>query len=215
MDRQPDDDGTTAPRQQPAGQGQAEHVSVGAVLRASRQARGLSLQALAGQSGVSVGMISQVERGRANPSMRLLTALRRALNISMQELFGEAPHSPAPPPSGDPGFVRRAADRPVIDLDRLHKELLTPVDHPHLQIMLLRLAPGGHSGGRTLSYPAEKGGMVLSGRVVLSVDGREALLATGDSFAFDSALPHALRNDGPDEAEIIWIIGAVRFDRHL
>ncbi len=192
----------------------AEHDSVGATLRAARQARGLSLQELATQSGVSVGMISQVERGRANPSMRLLTALRRALNISMQELFGETAET-RPRPAGDPDFVRRAADRPVIDLGHLHKELLTSGSRHNLQIMLLKLEPGGHSGGRTLSYPAEKGGLVLSGDVVLSVDGREALLHAGDSFAFDSAQPHSIRNDGTGNAEVIWIIGAVRFDRHL
>lgn len=192
----------------------SEHDPVGATLRAARQARGLSLQELATRSGVSVGMISQVERGRANPSMRLLTALRRALNISMQELFGETDDT-RPHPPGDPDFVRRAADRPVIDLGHLHKELLTSGTRQNLQIMLLRLEPGGHSGGRALSYPAEKGGLVLSGTVVLSVDGREAVLHAGDSFAFDSAKPHSIRNDATAGAEVIWIIGAVRFDRHL
>ena len=192
----------------------AEHDSLGVVLRAARQARGLSLQDLAAQSGVSVGMISQVERGRANPSMRLLTALRRALNISIQQMFGESPDA-VRPPDGDPDFVRRAADRAVIDLGHLHKELLTPANRQNLQIMLLTLGPGGHSGGRALSYPAEKGGLLLSGELVLIVDGREATLRAGDSFAFDSALPHSLRNDGQTDAQLVWIIGAVRFDRHL
>lgn len=192
----------------------AEHASVGATLRAARQARGMSLQELAAQSGVSVGMISQVERGRANPSMRLLAALRRALNISMQELFGETTPAEADA-TGDPDFVRRAADRAVIDLDRLQKELLTPGGRQNLQIMLLKLEPGGHSGGNALSYPAEKGGLVLSGGIVLNVGGREAALGAGDSFAFDSSEPHSIRNDGTTTAEVIWIIGAVRFDRHL
>ncbi len=199
---------------QDTGADAADHDSVGATLRAARQARGLSLQELATRSGVSVGMISQVERGRANPSMRLLTALRRALNISMQELFGEADDL-RPAPGGEPDFVRRAADRPVIDLGHLQKELLTSGSRHNLQIMLLRFAPGGHTGGRTLSYPAEKGGLVLSGEIVLSVDGREAVLGAGDSFAFDSSQPHSIRNDGAEDAEVIWIIGAVRFDRHL
>ena len=204
MDRHPKDDEAVT----------AEHDSLGAVLRAARQARGLSLQDLAARSGVSVGMISQVERGRANPSMRLLTALRRALNISIQEMFGESPDTPRPP-DGDPDFVRRAVDRSVIDLGHLHKELLTPAGRQNLQIMLLTFGPGGHSGGRALSYPAEKGGFLLSGELVLTVDGREATLRAGDSFAFDSALPHAIRNDGQTDAQLVWIIGAVRFDRHL
>lgn len=192
----------------------AEHDSVGATLRAARQARSMSLQELAAQAGVSVGMISQIERGRANPSMRVLAALRRALNISFQELFGEAGDDP-PDTADDPDFVRRAADRPIIDLGSLQKELLTSGGRHNLQIMLLKIEPGGDSGSSTLAYPAEKGGLVLSGEVVLSVNGRQAVLGAGDSFAFDSAQPHSIRNSGTTKAEIIWIIGAVRFDRHL
>lgn len=186
---------------------------VGATLRRLRHMRNLSLQDLATRSGVSVGMISQVERGLANPSIRVLTQLRRALDISMPELFGEAPEvRPAP---GEPAFVRRAADRPQIDLGALRKELLTSGGHHNLQIMLLHLDPGSHSGTRALSYPAEKGGLVVAGQVVLSVDGTDAVLDPGDSFAFDSAQPHGIRNDGPAPATVLWIIGAVQFDRHL
>lgn len=191
----------------------AADPNVGSNLRKLRKAKGLSLQRLAEASGVSVGMISQVERGLANPSMRLLTALRRALNISMQELFGEDPV--AAPETSDPNFVRRRANRPMIDLGTLHKELLTPTDQRHLQIMILRMDPGGESGGKALSYPAEKGGLVLSGQVVLSVDGEVATLFAGDSFVFDSVSPHFLRNTSDEPAEVLWIIGAVQFDRHL
>src|SRR5690606_1639571 len=140
----------------------AEHDSVGATLRAARQARGLSLQELATQSGVSVGMISQVERGLANPSMRLLTSLRRALNITLQEMFGES-HEAAKP-EVDPPYIRRLESRPVINLGSLRKELLSSADRHNLQLMILKIDPGGETGGRAMSYPAEKGGMVLKGR---------------------------------------------------
>lgn len=160
-----------------------------------------------------MGMISQVERGIANPSMRLLTSLRRALNISMQELFGETRGTA--PNTGEPSFVRRRAQRPVLDLGMLHKELLTPPDRQNLQIMILRLEAGGTSGGHALSYPAEKGGLVLSGKVILTVDDEASELEIGDSFVFDSNRPHSLRNTSDAPTEILWIIGAVQFDRYL
>lgn len=186
---------------------------VGITLRKLRKQKQMSLQNLAQESGVSMGMISQVERGIANPSMRLVTALRRALNISMQELFGETMSET--PESGEAAFVRRRAQRPILDLGMLHKELLTPTEHQHLQIMILRLAPGGTSGGRALSYPAKKGGLVLSGRVILSVGDVASELEAGDSFVFDSNQPHSLRNTSDAPTEILWIIGAVQFDRYL
>jgi transcriptional regulator with XRE-family HTH domain len=186
---------------------------VGARLRHLRNQKGMSLKMLAQASGVSVGMISQVERGLANPSVRLLTSLRRALNVSMQELFGEAKDEPTG--SAEPDFVRRRNNRPVIELGALRKELLTPTDRRNLQIMIIHIEPGGESGGRALSYPAEKGGLVLSGNVILNVDDQAVALEPGDSFAFDSVRPHSLRNVSSEPAEVLWIISAVQFDRHL
>lgn len=191
-----------------------EHLRVGATLRALRKEKNMSLQDLAKASGVSVGMISQVERDLANPSMRLLSALRRALNISMQEMFGESAGTVSDT-DGDPGFVRRVENRPEINLGSLKKELLTSGGRHNLQIMILKFEPGGQSGGRALSYPAEKGGLVLQGELVLRVNGEEAVLRQGDSFAFDSALPHSIRNDSDAPADVLWVIGAVQFDRHL
>lgn len=186
---------------------------VGQTLRELRKKKKISLQQLADASGVSVGMISQVERGVANPSVRVLTAIRRALNASMQELFGETKERVTRP--NDPEFVRRSGDRPIIHLGDMTKELLTSGGRHHLQIMILKIEPGGETGGRANRYPADKGGMVLSGRVSLWVNDETSELQAGDSFVFDSALPHSLKNDSDELAEVLWIIGAIQFDRHL
>lgn len=184
---------------------------IGATFRRQRHEKGMSLQELARESGVSVGMISQIERDIANPSMRVLTALRRALNMPMQEMFSDSPDGS----DEDPPFIRRAADRPHIDLGSLQKELLTSGGNHHLQMMILTIGPEATSGNTALSYPAEKGGLVLEGELTLFVNGQSAVLKEGDSFVFDSSLEHGFRNDSAARARILWVIGAVQFDRHL
>jgi transcriptional regulator with XRE-family HTH domain len=184
---------------------------IGATFRGLRHEKGMSLQELARESGVSVGMISQIERDIANPSVRVLTALRRALNMPMQEMFSDTPDIS----DEDPLFLRRVEKRPHIDLGSLQKELLTSGGNHHLQMMILTIAPEGSSGKTALSYPAEKGGLVLEGELTLSVNGQSAVLMEGDSFVFDSALEHGFRNDSDAPARILWVIGAVQFDRHL
>ncbi|WKL23655.1 cupin domain-containing protein (plasmid) [Agrobacterium tumefaciens] len=187
--------------------------SIGATLRRLRHEKKFSLQELARVSGVSVGMISQIERDLANPSVRVLTAIRRALDVPVSAVFRDVPH--VGPETGDADFVRRANERPLLELGTLTKELLTSIGQHNLQIMILHINPGGHSGKTALSYPAEKGGIVLSGELVLTVDGRQARLREGDSFVFDSALEHSFSNPGEEMAHVIWIIGAVQLDRHL
>lgn len=190
--------------------------SIGETFRQLRHEQGISLRELSEKSGVSVGTISQIERNIANPSMRVLTAIRRALNIPMQVMFGDDSGDAAESGVEDaPPFLRRAAKRPRIDIGSLQKELLTSGGNHNLQIMILTIEPGGSSGNTALSYPAEKGGLVLEGELMLTVDNREARLEEGDSFVFNSAQPHGFRNDSNRTARILWVIGAVQFDRHL
>ncbi len=161
-------------------------------------------------SGVSVGMLSQIERNRANPSLRLMTQIRIALGVTLSELFEDAP----PPPS-DPPFVRRVDRRGRLELGYLSKELLSPAAPHNLQFMILHIPPHGTSGDKPLSYPAEKGGMVLQGSLVLTVKHQEVLLHEGDSFLFDSLDPHSFRNPADEPAQVLWIIGAVRIERQV
>jgi transcriptional regulator with XRE-family HTH domain len=183
---------------------------VGETIRRLRQAKSMTLQDLAAAAGVSVGMLSQLERDRANPSLRVLTQIRIALGASVSELFDDTEQRPA-----DPDFVRRADRRGWLELGYLRKELLSPGKPDNLQFMILHIPPGGTSGGQPLSYPAEKGGMVLEGTIELTVKNRAVTLREGDSFLFDSLDPHSFRNPTEAMARVLWIIGAVRVERHL
>jgi transcriptional regulator with XRE-family HTH domain len=183
---------------------------VGAVIRGLRQDKGMTLQALAAASGVSSGMLSQIERDLANPSLRVLSQIRAALGAPISALFAETPPAPK-----DPAFVRRADQRPWLDLGYISKELLSPGGPQQLKFMILHVPARGDSGAQPMSYPAEKGGMVLEGELVLSVDGTEATLREGDSFLFDSLNPHSFRNPLDRGARVLWIMGAATVDTRV
>jgi transcriptional regulator with XRE-family HTH domain len=69
----------------------AKAPPIGPIVRRQRKARGLTLERLASRSGVSRSMLSQVERGEANPTFAVLWALTRALDLEFADLFkGEA-----------------------------------------------------------------------------------------------------------------------------
>ena len=185
---------------------------VGPTLRRLRGERGLSLAALAKASGVSVGMLSQIERDKANPSLRVLTQIRQALDVPASALF----ESTRGGSTGDPAFVRRSAHHPFLDLVYCTKELLTADAQSNLQMMILHVPPGGSSGTQPIAYPAEKAGLVLDGELLLKVGDREAVLKVGDSFIFDSAAPHAFHNPSTTAgAKLLWVIGKFPSDPQL
>lgn len=196
---------------QPAGSGEASRVPrLGATIRRLRMAKGLTLQDLAERSGVSVGMLSQLERDRANPSLRVLSQVRDGLGASISALFEEEASIPS-----DPDFVCRAGHRPLLDLGYLSKELLAVGTPGGMQLMILHMPPGADSGEHQLQAPIEKGGMVLDGAFMLRVGGSIATLEAGDSFLFDGAKPHSFRNPLDRTSRILWIMGGARMERHL
>ncbi len=192
----------------PADEGR--HMSLGAIIRRLRKDKAMSLKQLSARSGVSIGMLSQIEREVSNPSVRVLSAIRKALDAPLSALF-----EPSVKRAEDPDFIRRAQGRPVLELGHLNKELLSSKSPHNLQLMILHIEKGGSSGERLLTYPAEKGGMVLKGEIILQVGSEEAHLLAGDSFAFGASVPHGFRHAGEGPAEVFWVIGPISLDHQL
>lgn len=188
-------------------------AGVGSTIRRLRLEKQISLQELSRRSGVSTGMLSQIERDLANPSLRVLTKIQVALEASAGALF---PSTGTPPSARqDPLFVRRKGKRPFCELGYLTKELLSDGASQSLEMMILHIPPNGSSRTTDITSPAEKGGLLLEGSIMLSVDGVETILSEGDSFAFDGRKPHGFRNNSDHPAKVLWIIGNFPIERHL
>lgn len=184
-------------------------AALGQRLRILRRSAGLSLNELAQRAGVSVGMISQIERNLANPSVRMLERLRVALNVPLTTLLeGDGPDVASSDPSDDrQPFVRRASQRPhfSVGASGLAKELLSPQGDHDLQFMIIAIPPYTRSE-EILLGPGEKAGMVLEGEISLTVGERSERLAEGDSFQFRSTVPHGVENPCATSAKVLWIM---------
>jgi transcriptional regulator with XRE-family HTH domain len=180
------------------------HSDVGARLRALRIEQGLSVNELAVRAGVSAGTVSQVERNKANPSVRILERLRQALSVPLTALL-EGDDAVSDPVAGD--FVRKAAERPLFDVGKrgMQKELLSPHGEHDLKMMIILLPPGAGSD-EVLVGVGEKAGLVLEGSIVLNVGDRRALLGEGDSFQFKSTVPHSVHNESGKPARVLWVM---------
>jgi len=182
------------------GPGSDDVVVLGRVLRETRVAAQLSVEALAATAGVSAGLISQLERGRGNPSFLTLRRLAAALQVPLG-------HFLQGPESGP--MVVRADQRKHLRLpteNGLVYELLTPDLGGALEVLRSQIPPGFDNRDRPFQHAGEECVHLLSGALQVGIGGRRFELAEGDSVTYDSSVPHYWLNTA---AAVAVIIGAV------
>lgn len=184
------------------GGGADDDVRLGRTIRDRRKELGLSLTQVSAKAGISVGLLSQVERGLSSPSVRILRAISSALQVQVLELFGGGENAA----TDDESYIVRANRRRSIDLSSngVLKSFLTAHSEGELQVMDLVLEPGGGSGEEPYSHAGEECGVVIEGCLEISIDGRPYVLNTGDSFHFESERPHRFRNLGEGKCRVVW-----------
>jgi mannose-6-phosphate isomerase-like protein (cupin superfamily)/DNA-binding XRE family transcriptional regulator len=202
--------------------------SVGSRLRAHRERSGCSLRALSRKVGVSASLISQVEHGKAMPSVGTLYAIVSELEISFDELFrGAQPHAGANcGPRGVPGVDRhrlsshwqapgegpvlRSVNRPSLVLATgVRWERLTASHDPGVEFLRCTYPIGGESAPveALMTHEGSEYGIVLEGRCGATVGDDHYELEVGDSIAFDSSTPHRIWNLSEERPMLaIWTV---------
>ncbi|WP_354666417.1 helix-turn-helix domain-containing protein [Bordetella petrii] len=181
---------------------------LGQQLRLLRKQRGRSLVQVAQACGISLGLLSQIERGLSSPSVKILSLLAGELGVSVDSLLRGAGQCDTE--AG--GRLARAGSHRRVDLaDKgIHKEMYTPPAGRTLDLCRACIEPGGSTGEELFSTSmGEQVGLVLRGQLELWFEDRVVLLGAGDSFCYDSRTPRRWRNPGSDVAEVIWAISRI------
>ncbi|HEX4222467.1 MAG TPA: cupin domain-containing protein [Pseudonocardiaceae bacterium] len=205
---------------------------IGGRLRAGRTEVGISVRELARKAGVSASLVSQIETGKARPSVATLYALVQHLNLTVDELFdgdkqppSESPdgietHGPGSPVPAAFAMARKLISAPMVQLGEsrgvlrleggITWERLTPCDVPGVDFLKITYDVGGSScpDGLRQTHSGHEFGYLLSGRLGVTVGFDTTEIGPGDSIYYDSATPHRLFNAGDEPAVGIWMVHA-------
>ena len=176
---------------------------LGVQVRELRAAKGQTLQTLAQNTGLSVGYLSQCERGRSKLTVANLLRIARALDVSINWFF----QTPAEADDPESGIIVRAKNRRRIKISAagLVEELLSPSLSGPLELIMSILEPGADSG-EAYSHKTDEAGVVVAGELELWVGERHFHLGLGDSFAFSGKIPHRWRNPGESTTQVVWAL---------
>ncbi|WP_093796845.1 helix-turn-helix domain-containing protein [Streptomyces sp. Wb2n-11] len=162
--------------------------SIGPRLRALRRDRGLTLETLAQDTGISVSTLSRLESGRRRPTLDLLIPLARAHRVALDQLV-------TAPATGDPRVHLKPRRRE-------RGSVLVPLtQYPgRVQVFKQVLA---HREPRLVSHSGYEWLYVLAGELRLILGEREITLRPGQVAEFDTSEPHWF---GPADAEAVEIL---------
>lgn len=162
----------------------------------------MSLKELADEVGCSESLLSKIENEKARPSLQMLHKIVEKLGLTIGGLFAQR--------SAPDDIVTRKGERSIIRMDSatggaVRLECIVPEDGGEFIYGSIHVVePDGGSKG-TITHQGEEVGYVLAGTLELTVDNKVYNLSEGDSFFFKSNLPHSYKNNGTEQARILWV----------
>src|SRR5438067_1099693 len=169
--------------------------AIGARLRQLRLKKRTSLATVARAAGISVGFLSALERSQMSASVGTLRKLARFYKTNILDFFDTA--------EPNKHLVRPNARKILEAGPGVRMELLAwgnTVMEPHL----FRVAPGAGSG-ESYTHVGEEFLFVLKGELQIFLRGEKYHLKSGDSFYFESAVPHQWENPGRSDTVLLWV----------
>ncbi len=170
---------------------------IGQRLRSIRTALGMSQRQLGRVSGVANATISQIESNKLNPTVSMLKKVLNGFPISMSEFFAE-----------NAEYAERIFYR-VDDLTKIadggvsYLQVGANLHNKSIQFLKECYQPGAGTGKHAITHEGEECGIVLNGRLEVTVADQSTVLAAGDAYYFRSDQPHQFRNSGSEPCELI------------
>lgn len=172
-------------------------MQLGGKIRALRHKQKMSIEQLSEVTGLSKGLISQIERNLTGTSVSSLWKISQALNVTMNYFFDEY---------DDFNQVVRKDERKKLIMKKGKRvyELLSPDLKKQIEMLWIEINPGECDKAESISHVGEECGVVIKGTLRV-VSGENIYdLNEGDSIYLDSTLPHKYINMGEDLSISVW-----------
>ncbi len=187
--------------------------AVGYLLRTQREKLGVRQGDIASKASISVSMLSQIERGVTSPSIDTLNKICSALSYPVSKVFASLEEK------GEV-IISKPGERPIKEAHGVYFEEVTnhKGSSSSAELCLISLENNARinfSANRE-NRSGTQVGYVLSGSVILIVDGEEYKLRSGDGISFPSSCEHTLFNRLPSSFKlarktiVLWLVSATQ-----
>ena len=168
---------------------------LGKLLRVRRKELKLTMQAVADSAGLSVGFISQIERGLTAPSLASLAGISEILEMPMSAFLSQ-------PGADDLSRQGARTSYSVPGADVSYERISTTFPGSQLHSVIIHEPPGFRS--EPISHKGEEIFFILAGEITVEIEGEKRVMKAGDTIHFNSTRVHSTWNHGTETASILW-----------
>jgi len=173
-----------------------KELGIGKKIRELRQKQGLTIQEVSERTGLSKGLISQIENEQVSPPISTLLKISNALNVELSYFFQEGkPEKKITVVRKNERIVSgRRGIKGNINIGYTYELLAPEKIHKHMEPFIVTFEPKERDEVIMFNHDGEEFHYVLEGRVEMITDVEEPIvLEEGDSLYFDSSIPHGFR----------------------
>ena len=177
-------------------------MTIGERIKKKRNEKDFSLRELAAKVDLSASFLSQIEQGKASPSIENLKKIANYLEVKVSYLIEEEDESLG-------SFHIKKEDRKYVESidSKTSIALLTSSKiEKNMEPIMYEIKPGGESGRGFFNHNGEEFIYIIEGTLDIYIEDQLTTLNEGDSFYFKSSLNHRFKNNGKKLTKAIWIV---------
>lgn len=176
-------------------------LNIGEKIGQVRRKQSLSIRDLAKLAEVTPSLLSQIERGLANPSVNSLKSISSALNVPLFTFFVSEVNKK--------DLIVRSNNRKKVILpgsDNVIYEVLAPNGSDDLEFAIMNLAPHTSSCNDPIHHNGYEIAYILEGDATLHMDDEVFILYTGDSVKLPIGTNHRWENNTDSTTKVIFAV---------
>ncbi len=181
-------------------------MTIGEKIKKHRTEKELSLRELAKRVDLSASFLSQIEQGKASPSIENLKKIATNLEVRVSYLIEEED-------TIETYHVKKEEIKYVESIDsKTSIGLLTSSKlEKDMEPIIYEIKPGGESGRGYFNHNGEEFIYIIEGSLDIYIEEKMTTLNQGDSFYFKSTLNHRFKNNGKKLTKAIWVVSPPTF----
>ena len=176
-----------------------KEVNVGMTIKNIRKSKKLLLKEVASKCGISSSMLSQIEKGNANPSLNTIKSIAQVLEVPLFKFFIDSDKEKYE------FHLLKKNERKIISTEYVTYELLSPDVETNIECMQMTLiGKNAETSVKPMSHKGEEIAVLLDGKVKLTIGKFSVILSSGDSIHIPAMAPHKWTNLNDTKSVIIF-----------